>query len=131
MLNHQLPGPDDGQEAVEDRGQKDDQLSPNRLGSVSWDRVISAFGKRMTPGDSRRAHPPAAQPAIPLNRLIHVVGTGRVVTAGRRKDLRERRLVTPNQSEEQPGHELSFESLIAACSASATSSAKSTTSAAG
>jgi len=56
-----------------------------RDGSGDW--IVAALGKWMAPSDPHRPHPPAAQPAIPLNRLIRVVGTGRVVAAGRRKDF--------------------------------------------
>src|SRR5712691_13041042 len=90
----------------------------------SGDRIVAALGEWMTACDPRRAHPPTAQPAIPLDRLVRVVRAGRVVAAGRRKDLRKRHLVTPDESEQQPGHEFSFESLSAACSASAESSPK-------
>src|ERR1700694_3025245 len=85
----------------------------------------------MAAGNPRRAHPPAPQPAVPLDRLVRVVGAGRVVAAGGRQQLRERHLVTPNHGEQQPGHQFSFESLSAACSASARRSANAMSSAAG
>src|ERR1700686_4345939 len=106
-------------------------ISDERWKAGSGDRIVAALGERMAARDSHRSHPATAQPAIPLNRLICVVGAGRVVAAGRWKHLRKRHLVAPNQSEEQPGHEFSFDSRRTACAASTTRSAYVTSRAAG
>src|SRR5258708_19525985 len=82
----------------------------------------------MAPRDPGRAHPSASKPAIPFDRFVGVVGTGRVVAAGGRKNFREGHLVATNQGQEEPGHELNFASLSAACSPSATRSPKATSS---
>ena len=85
----------------------------------------------MAARDSHRSHPAAPEPAVPLHRLVCVLGTGRVVATRRGKNLRERLLVTADQSEQDRCHCFSWESLRAACRVSLSSSANGTTSAAG
>jgi hypothetical protein len=75
-----LPQVVDGREEISEALEKVAQLdfsSGGRLGN----RIVATLGEWMAASDPRRAHPPSAQPAIPLHRLVGVVGAGRVVAA--------------------------------------------------
>src|ERR1700737_2498887 len=76
-------------------------------------------------------HPAALEPAVPLDRFVRVMRAGRVVAAGGRQNLGESHLVTTDQEQKKPRHELSDESLRATSEASAFRSANETSSAAG
>src|SRR5260370_7815237 len=131
---------DYGPPYVVDRRQKIgdtlDQIAQVRVSDEGWkaesgDRIVAALGEWMAARDPHGSHPPTAQPAIPLDRFVRVVGAGRVVAAGRRKDLGKGHLVTPNQSQQQPRHEFSLDSRSAAWCASAARSANVSSRAAG
>src|SRR5207245_977248 len=77
------------------------------------------------------AHPAAPEPAVPLHRLVCVVGTGRVIATRRGKDLRERHLIAADHCQQDRRHEFNLESLSAAWSTSSWRSAKGSSSAAG
>src|ERR671933_582865 len=87
----------------------------------------------MTPEDPGEAHPAPLSPSIPLDRLVSVVRTGGVVTAGAPEHVGERGLVKTDQGEDEPRHERTPELRIRspAAAASASKSAKGRTSAAG
>src|SRR5438445_8753559 len=62
-------------------------------------RVIAARGERMATRDASRPHPTTLQPAVAFDRLVGVVGAGRVITARRRHNPGERQLITADQQE--------------------------------
>src|SRR5579864_5442743 len=97
----------------------------------SGNRIVAALGERVAARDPGGAHPPSAQPAVALDRLVGVVRARWVIAAGRGQDLRKRVLVSTDQSQHHPRHGFSLASLSAACEASALSSANETLSAAG
>src|SRR3989442_6271440 len=85
----------------------------------------------MAPRAAHGAHPAAPEPAVPLHRLVCVVGTGRVVATRRGKDLRERHLIAADHCQQDRRHEFNLERLSAAWSTSSWRSAKGSSSAAG
>ena len=59
----------------------------------------------MASGDSARRQPRAAQCAVPLDRLDRVGRTARIIPARRRKDRRDRDLVSANTEDEHAPHD--------------------------
>src|SRR2546428_12961538 len=78
----------------------------------------------MAPRVARGALQAAQEPAVPLHRLVCVVGTGRVVATRRGKDLRERHLIAADHCQQDRRHEFNLESLSADWSTSSWRSAK-------
>jgi hypothetical protein len=99
LLDHSLPEVVDRPQEIADALEQIAQVrfSDEGLKAESGDRIVAALGEWMAARDPHRSHPATAQPAIPFDCLIRVVGAGRVVPARRRKDLGKRPLVTPNQ----------------------------------
>src|SRR5712691_9031108 len=67
---------------------------PQRL---FYHRIIAAARERMTAEDANKGHPSAAQSAIALDGFHGIFGAGRHVAASRRKQGRDRPLVSPQQ----------------------------------
>src|SRR5712692_10185815 len=130
FLHRRAPQVHDGQENVEEGSQIDVRDSRWRSGG-SRNRIVAALGERMAARDARRPHPAPSKPPVFLNCLVCVVRARRVVAARGRKELRKRMLVTADHGQQNRRHGLSFESLTAACSVSASRSANGTSSAAG
>src|SRR5580704_9672098 len=72
------------------------------------DRVIATFRERVATQQARQCHPAPAQRAMPFDGFHRILRTRRNVSARRRKQRRNRPLVSPEQPEYGLAHHLHF-----------------------
>ena len=62
--------------------------------SYSTDRIVSAFVEGVAAAQALQAQPDAFRRAMPLDRLHHVFGARRIITAGRGQQGRDEKFIT-------------------------------------
>jgi hypothetical protein len=70
----------------------------------SRDRIVASLREGMAAEYPQHPHPGPAGPPIPLDRLVSVLGAGRVVAAGAGEGMRERVLVETDRAEHEALH---------------------------
>src|SRR5260221_4365499 len=77
------------------------------LQSYGWrsrDRIVAPLGQGVAAEDPEHPHPRSAGPPISLDRLVSVLGAGRVVAAGAGEEVRQGVLVAADQAENEGLH---------------------------
>ena len=69
-----------------------------------WNQVRSAFVERVTSAEAFEPQPYAFRGAMYFDRFTHVLGAGRIITAGRRQKRRYQTLVSGDGKDEDFAH---------------------------